>query len=285
MRKRPKLRIQSDQRLTPSRIAASYALVAGIWILFSEELLGLWISDASTLSMVKDVRHMVFLVVTTGMLYVLIRRYLAALRRSEEALRKSEARNQALLNAIPDLMLRIGKDGTYLDFKGARGSPKPLPMAGFLGKKIPEVLPEKLAKKTEAFIERAFETKKPQIFEYRILVNKKPRFHEARIVVSWEDEVLAIVRDITGRKNAEEEKERLIKELQHALGQVRELSGLLPICSSCKSIRDDKGYWTRLEAYLCEHSKAEFSHGICPECAKKLYPELYARLEQPVGPG
>ena len=281
MRKRPKLRIQSDQRLTPFRIAAGYALVAGIWILLSEELLSLWVSDGPTLSVVNHIRNLIFLIATSGMLYVLMRRYLAALRRSEEALRKSEARNQALLNAIPDLMLRIGKDGTYLDFKGAKGVPKPLPMAGFLGKKIPEVLPERLAKKTEAFIQRAFQTKRTQIFEYRILINKKLRHHEARIVVSWEDEVLAIVRDITSRKNAEEEKERLIKELQNALGQVRELSGLLPICASCKSIRDDKGYWTHLESYLSEHSKAEFSHGICPECAKKLYPELYARIEQP----
>jgi hypothetical protein len=88
------------------------------------------------------------------------------------------------------------------------------------------------------------------------------------------------VRDITVRKNSEEDKERLIQELQDALGQVRELSGLLPICASCKSIRDDKGYWTRLEAYLSAHSKAEFSHGICPDCARKLYPEYCAHLER-----
>jgi PAS domain S-box-containing protein len=267
--------------LTPFKIAAGYAFVAGAWILLSEELLSVWVSDAPTLSLVNDAKHFIFLLATSGMLYFLIRRYAAALRRSEEALRRSEARNQALLNAIPDLMLRIGKDGTYLDFKGAKGSPKPLPMAGILGKKIPDVLPERLAKRTQAFIQRAFETKKPQIFEYRLLINRKLRHHEARIVVSWEDEVLAIVRDITQRKNAEEERERLIKELQDALGQVSELSGLLPICASCKSIRDDKGYWTRLEAYISAHSKAEFSHGICPDCAKKLYPEYYGRHEQP----
>ena len=267
MNNRPKLRIRPDQRLTPFKIAAGYAFVAGAWILLSQELLGVWVGDAPTLSLVNDAKHFIFLLATSGMLYFLIRRYAAALRRSEEALRRSEARNQALLNAIPDLMLRIGKDGTYLDFKGAKGSPKPLPMAGILGKKIQDVLPERLAKRTQAFIQRAFETKKPQIFEYRLLINRKLRHHEARIVVSWEDEVLARVRDITPRKNAEEERERLIKELQDALGQVSELSGLLPICASCKSIRDDKGYWTRLEAYISAHSKAEFSHGICPECA------------------
>jgi len=280
MNKKPKLRLQTNQKLTPFKIAAIYAFVAGAWILLSEELLSLWVSDASTLNVVNRAQHFIFLVATTGMLYCFIRRYAAALRRSEEALRKSEARNQAIFDAIPDLMFRIGKDGTYLDFKGAKGSPKPLPMAGILGKKVQEVLPEGLAKRTEAFIQRAFQTKKPQIFEYNLLVNRRPRHHEARIVVSWEDEVLVIVRDITIRKNAEEERERLIKELQDALGQVRELSGLLPICASCKSIRDDKGYWTRLEAYLSAHSKAEFSHGICPDCAKKLYPEYCAHLGQ-----
>jgi PAS domain-containing protein len=280
MNRKRKLRMQSHQRLTPLKIAVSYAVVAGAWILLSERLFTGWGGGNSTLSVMNGLQHIIFFIATTAMLYFLIRRYAGALRRSEEALRKSEARNQALLDAIPDLMFRIGKDGTYLDFKGAKAYPKPLLIVGILGKKVREVLPERLAKKTEASIQRAFETRMPQIFEYSLVVNRKPRHHEARIVVSWEDEVLVIVRDITVRKNAEEEKERLIKELQEALGQVRELSGLLPICASCKSIRDDKGYWTRLEAYLSEHSKAEFSHGICPDCARKLYPEYCAHLDR-----
>jgi AmiR/NasT family two-component response regulator len=68
---------------------------------------------------------------------------------------------------------------------------------------------------------------------------------------------------------------RLNAELQDALAKVRTLSGLLPICSSCKKIRDDEGYWNQLEAYIQEHSNAVFSHGLCPECAKKLYPEVF----------
>jgi hypothetical protein len=58
-----------------------------------------------------------------------------------------------------------------------------------------------------------------------------------------------------------------------ALAQVRQLSGLLPICASCKKIRDDQGYWTRIEEYITDHSEADFSHGLCPECLKKLYPD------------
>jgi len=76
------------------------------------------------------------------------------------------------------------------------------------------------------------------------------------------------------RQKAESEKDELIIELQDALHKVKTLRGLLPICSSCKKIRDDNGYWNQLEAYIQKHSDAEFSHGICPECAKKFYPEI-----------
>ena len=74
---------------------------------------------------------------------------------------------------------------------------------------------------------------------------------------------------------ADEEKSKIIIELQKALDRVKTLSGLLPICASCKKVRDDQGYWNQIEAYIEAYSEAQFSHGICPECAKKLYPELY----------
>ncbi|MBI5374703.1 MAG: response regulator [Candidatus Schekmanbacteria bacterium] len=77
------------------------------------------------------------------------------------------------------------------------------------------------------------------------------------------------------RKRIEEEKEKLIKDLRDALGKIKTLSGMLPICASCKKIRDDKGYWNQIESYLRDHSEAEFSHGICPECAEKFYPDYY----------
>jgi hypothetical protein len=72
----------------------------------------------------------------------------------------------------------------------------------------------------------------------------------------------------------EAEREKLIRELQDTLAQIKKLSGLLPICASCKKIRDDQGYWNQIEAYIRDHSEAKFSHGICPECMKKLYPDL-----------
>ncbi len=81
-------------------------------------------------------------------------------------------------------------------------------------------------------------------------------------------------RNLDQRINAEKQREMMIQDLRRALSKVRRLSGLLPICSYCKKIRDDKGYWNQLESYLHEHSEAELSHSICKECAEKYYPDL-----------
>ncbi len=69
-----------------------------------------------------------------------------------------------------------------------------------------------------------------------------------------------------------QKRDQLIKDLQQAMNEVKTLSGLLPMCSSCKKVRDDKGYWNQVNAYIRDHSDAEISHGLCPECAEKLYP-------------
>jgi len=82
-----------------------------------------------------------------------------------------------------------------------------------------------------------------------------------------------IIRDISQRKTAETEREKLIQELKEALRRVKSLSGLLPICASCKKIRDKEGHWHHLEIYIRAHTEADFSHGICPECRRRLYPE------------
>jgi DNA-binding response OmpR family regulator len=73
------------------------------------------------------------------------------------------------------------------------------------------------------------------------------------------------------------EREALVAELQDALVKVKTLKGLLPICASCKKIRNDQGYWQRVEVYIEEHSLVEFTHGLCPDCAKELYPEFYLK--------
>ena len=85
--------------------------------------------------------------------------------------------------------------------------------------------------------------------------------------------VLIVVFSFRMDKGAKE-RENIILELQDALAEVITLRGIIPICSSCKKVRDDKGYWNQIESYIRDHSEADFSHSICPECANELYPDL-----------
>jgi DNA-binding NtrC family response regulator len=71
------------------------------------------------------------------------------------------------------------------------------------------------------------------------------------------------------------ERQRMTTEIKRGLDHIKTLQGMLPICSACKNIRDDEGYWNRIESYISEHSEVKFTHSICPDCAKKLYPEFY----------
>jgi len=95
----------------------------------------------------------------------------------------------------------------------------------------------------------------------------KERTAELKVVIDQ------LEQEIEERKRTEAEKEKLIGELQETVAKVKTLSGMLPICASCKKIRDDKGYWTQIESYIRDHSEAEFSHSLCPECMKRLYPD------------
>ena len=83
---------------------------------------------------------------------------------------------------------------------------------------------------------------------------------------------------VSKEMEAAEEREKLVVELQEALSKVKQLSGLLPICASCKKIRDDQGYWNQIEEYIRHHSEADFSHGLCPPCIEKLYPD-YVKIK------
>ncbi len=86
--------------------------------------------------------------------------------------------------------------------------------------------------------------------------------------------VVVVFRDITPRRQMEEERERLIRELRSAVENVKTLRGLLPVCSSCKKIRDDQGYWQAVDAYIVRQGLGKVTHGICPDCIRKLYPSL-----------
>jgi transcriptional regulator with PAS, ATPase and Fis domain len=106
--------------------------------------------------------------------------------------------------------------------------------------------------------------------------NRRYIIFDAAPVFNGSGERIAAVetlQDITERKLLEEEKERLIKDLKEASLKIKTLKGLIPICSTCKKIRDDNGYWNKLESYIEQHSGAEFTHGMCPACEERFYVE------------
>lgn len=100
-----------------------------------------------------------------------------------------------------------------------------------------------------------------------MLITVDPIFNGDGEIIS----AVHISRNITQRKLIQNEREILVRELKNALSRIKTLNGLIPICSTCKKIRDDKGYWNLIESYIESHSDAAFSHGICPECSDRLY--------------
>ncbi len=135
-------------------------------------------------------------------------------------------------------------------------------------------------------VQESLSQKQPFILLYRIRTKtdeEKWVWEKGRGIWSEQGNLLALegfITDITVLKRLQQEREQLIKELQKALSEVKTLSGLLPICSSCKKIRDDQGYWEQLENYFRKHSEILFTHSICPECMKKLYPDIYEKLQR-----
>lgn len=141
----------------------------------------------------------------------------------------------------------------------------------------PEEMPSNIALRTGKPVENVCcGVYVPEEDEYRwITIGSSPQFFEGDMRPSV---TMTVFSDITGRKQAEEEKEQLINKLQDALEEVQELRGILPICCICKSIRNDEEHYERIEAYIHKYSGADFSHTICPACMKKHYPEEYKSI-------
>ena len=134
------------------------------------------------------------------------------------------------------------------------------------------------------YYRQVLETGKKE-FEWIHLKDDGSRFHSlvTLSVFSMGEKTffMGVSKDNTYRKQAQQGREKLIQALQKSLENVKTLSGLLPICASCKKIRDDRGYWKQLETHIQEHSYASFSHSLCPECSDKLYSqeEWYQNLK------
>ncbi len=196
---------------------------------------------------------------------------------AEKQIEKEQIFSESLINSLPGIMYLFDEMGHY-----KRWNKNFERVTGYSAEDISNLTPldtistddrEKVSKrikevfnKGRASVEARIFTRSGQIIPYYLT--------GAKFDVDGMRYLVGIGLDITDKKQVEIEKENLISKLQDALSQVKKLSGFLPICASCKKVRDDQGYWNQIETYIKNHSEAEFSHGICPDCAKKLYPQL-----------
>jgi len=201
---------------------------------------------------------------------------------AEKDLSESEERFRAITRTAQDGIISINSSGNIVFWNQAASNMFGYAETEMMDKSINQLIPPQYKEAHKEEIERAKTTGEHNVIGKTVqLPGLKKDGQEFAMEISlseWKTTegvfYTGILRDISERKQAEEQRDRLILDLQKALAEVKTLSGLLPICAHCKSVRDDKGYWEKIEAYIHKHSDTEFSHGICPECAKKYYPDM-----------
>jgi len=201
-----------------------------------------------------------------------------------EALRKSEDRFRKLVETTSDLIWEVDEKGVYTYV-----SPKIKELLGYepeevIGRRPFELMPQEEGRSIAAVFDSIASERK----RFKNLENINMHKNGSQVILETSAVPFfdpdgtfrgyrGIDRDITKRKQTEDELKKINAELQDSLNKVRLLRGLLPICASCKKIRTEKGYWETIEKYISKHSEAEFSHSICDECASKLYPEEFPK--------
>lgn len=199
-----------------------------------------------------------------------------------EALRESENRYHSLAQTASDAIISINSGENVVFWNKAAETIFGYSPEEVMDKPLAFIMPERFRELHQEGLRRVISGGVSHIIGKTVeVVGLRKDGHEIPIEISLAAMqtkegmlITGILRDVTERKQVEEEREKLIVQLQKALTEVKTLSGLLPICAHCKNIRDDKGYWSKIETYIHKHSDAEFSHGICPECAKKFYPDF-----------
>ncbi len=187
---------------------------------------------------------------------------------------------KTLMNTLPCPVFFKNREGVYLGCNRAFEKAVGMRRSDIVGKSAHELAPAELAEKYEEKDRALLAAPGLQTYDWKIEtaggMKREVIFNKATFVDENNETagIIGVITDITKRKRAEAEREQLIAELRDALEKIKTLSGFIPICSSCKKIRDDSGYWSRIETYIEQHSDALFSHGICPECSRTLYPEL-----------
>jgi len=202
------------------------------------------------------------------------------IKRAEEALQYEKSLMDALMNNIPDSI--YFKDRQCRLLKISRHMMESLNMtqeSDYYLKTDIDLFGEEFGRATVESDLQLMETGKPIIglVEGRKLPDGQINWTSTTKIPLRDQDgkiigLVGISREINEIKQAEEQREKIIAELQEALDKIKTLKGLIPICASCKKIRDDQGYWNNVESYIKSHAEVEFTHGICPDCMKKLYP-------------
>ncbi len=201
------------------------------------------------------------------------RSYIVSRFRLEEAMRVSEEKYRSVVESTDDSVYLLDRNCRYLYM-----NKKHLARMGFsgdeyVGRAYSEFHPAEAAKEFTEAISKVFESCQPAQREHWSRRDDKYFLRTLSPVKGNDGRTVAvnvISKDITGLKQMEAEREKLIAGLREALAKINTLKGLIPICAWCKKVRDDKGYWNEIETYVKEHSEADFTHGICPECLKGL---------------
>ena len=187
---------------------------------------------------------------------------------------------KALIQAMPDLVFILNSDGKYVDVLSDDETLLYKEATELKGQLMSDVLPEAVASNALNAVKDTLETGNSNVVEYNLDVPAGHFWFEGITAPlhnrdsEGKDLIIWVARDITARKQAELQNEKVIGQLQDALNHVKKLHRLLPICSACKKIRDDDGYWSQVEDYISKNSDIEFTHGICPDCMNELYPEF-----------
>ena len=195
----------------------------------------------------------------------------------------------AILAALPEPFFIFDENGRYVQILGGVDRRNYHDGQHLIGKRIHEVMDTTLADGFVAQIRRAITLEEVTTYVYSLSAQdisgseslpgpSGRQWFEAHIspirkVDGMPRMVVWMAFSITKLRDTIAEKDNLIRELQKALGEIKTLRGILPICIHCKKIKDDQGYWNQLESYIHSHSEADFSHGICEDCARKYYAE------------
>ena len=182
---------------------------------------------------------------------------------------------EVVLERMSEGLMEITREGRVIYTNSAALSLLNLPLEKLMGTYFENLFSSEDRQKIQEQYRKSHDTPQTGQNMGPFILNKKLVTLDFLPISGENPSNLIILTDVTESLEAKEALQAEHDRLLQALSEVKALSGLLPICASCKKIRDDKGYWNQIESYIRDHSEADFSHSICPDCAKKLYPEYY----------